>query len=511
MGVRLGVTAPALVALGIGAAFSLASTCTPSSNEESAQDAGGADATLDDAARADAAPRASADADANVALIDGGPDADDDMVRWWNCELPADEHIAVHAEHRDAGATTWENVTQVFQPFRSAADPASPVLYWRKDDPANDYGEIYTYDETGIYLRMETFPFFPSVDPAGSWDPRPDKFRLFVQAEMGLDPRPYGTGRLLAPRRVDTSWSVARTLHTFRCTSWTDFASGACAVYQQDFQDTRVALEVRAPFDTVFDGENAAWPADIELRSFDRAVVIVQEMYGTAGRERFFFAEKGGVHYGLVRWDSSITFAGQWTVVDRTVGLKRTKDPKVNLSGMPARAAHDLFPSRAGLRVLETTGKTQRCPAGLVPSGTVTFDPNGTGGFASDVYDLSGYHTTNGAKVALCTRPGAASVVLTPAAACAPGDLRGSIFAKSAVVATSPSNDAPLTVTEDWVAVCARPGATSGTTTRTGDVACPAGTSPVGSFVSYKDGYDGAGKRCAASGAGQWLVLCADP
>ena len=236
-------------------------------------------------------------------------------------------------------------------------DPTHNAVYWHKDDALDFYGEVWSYDNTSIFLRQGTVPHFPPPfdPPSAPWDARPDKFRLYAAGQPGESSRlpGVGPGRMLAPVHFDTRWKHRGNITTYLCRNWSAFESGTCALYQANFADGPVTVvELNDSFSTVFDGEvnGGKYDADPELRSLQAVRVINQEMSGTTdgpvvSRERFFFARlDNGTGLGIVRWDASTPNASAsdgFTVRQRTVGLRLTCKSGFNSSGFPQRAEMD--------------------------------------------------------------------------------------------------------------------------------------------------------------------------
>lgn len=237
----------------------------------------------------------------------------------------------------------WGDVADFHQPFKSMVDYSKKLIFWRKDDMANFYGEIFKFDDNFIYLRTETFPFFKGFDPENSWDARIYKFRLF--ALNPSEARPGGTGRLISNRRVNTNWSHSQTLNTYACYDLESFKNSTCRLFQNGVQDSRIFIERYNNFSTNFDGVNPdpRWTVSSEFQNFDEVVVWNQEMNSGTARERFFFAKKNGKYYGIVRWDNAVINpdTGRLEVIERTIGLNIQSNPAFSFSGMETRAAHD--------------------------------------------------------------------------------------------------------------------------------------------------------------------------
>lgn len=233
----------------------------------------------------------------------------------------------------------WKSLTEVYQPFKTIVDRVKGFAYWRKDDPADFYGELFTFDQNSIYLRSETFPIFEGFDSV--WDARIDKFRLF--ALDSAQAKPGGKGRLISNRKVDLTWQHSQTFNTYACYDFQSYQNQSCRLFQNGFQDSKVFIQKFTSFSTVFDGENpdAKWAAVDEFKNFDEVIVWNQEMANGQARERFFFGKKNGQYYGIIRWDNSVKDPSNnsFRVIHRTVGLKTLSNPNFSFKGMENRAA----------------------------------------------------------------------------------------------------------------------------------------------------------------------------
>jgi hypothetical protein len=439
-----------------------------------------------------------------------------DMLTWMNSQLPADTYVAVHAEHRELGATQWTKVTDVYQPFRTNVDTTLRQVYWRKDDPSHDfYGEIFNYDVNTIELRMETTPNLSGIDPPGTWDVRPDKFRLFVWANSA-DHRPYGHGRPIAPRTITSSWSQASLFDTFACNSWSDFQSGACPLYQHNAHDD-TSLEIIAPFSTVYDGEmeDPRWHATDEYKTFDEAVAVIQVMNHGVARERFIFARKGSAYYGIVRWDYAVPVSGTdgrvsgWFITDRTTGLRSITDATFSSAGMPGRGTYDSYQRMAGMRILQTEGKTLNCPTtAFLQRGWFSFLAN-SGDWYSDFYDLDFFDSHSGGTGTICVDDTKIGLTLTVASGCPPANTRGSIWVPSGQAWASVWDPTLVPITNSWVSLCAADASNHDAYLRLFPVACDPGTFNSGAFMPSYDCYDDSYRRCNTTRpGGSWMVLC---
>ncbi len=260
------------------------------------------------------------------------------MLAFMHCALPPQEYIATHAQTRKATNAPWVPVITTTQCFRTRVDPELKAILFRKDNiQADYYGEIFTYDDSGlIRLHSETFPAPTPVDFAGaSWDDRPDRFRIFVDRSGG----DWRLGRIMAPLNASLTWSYAGRLDTYICTNWPSYHNQTARKWQDNFRDNAVFLERYGPFSTTSDGRcPPGYEPDPEFTSFDEVIVINQCMENDAGRERFYFARRGSMHYGIVRWDFSSRRNGDWFVSDRTIGLRRgTQNPVFSFAGMETR------------------------------------------------------------------------------------------------------------------------------------------------------------------------------
>jgi hypothetical protein len=456
-------------------------------------------------------------------------------------------YTAVHAETRIKGfdpqllqkgdsvseATPWQPVVPNVQPFSSLVDRENGKVYWRKDffdtceakTPCDFYGEVFSFNDQFVHLRMETFPVFGgSIDDGKTWDIRIDKFRLISNSSQGRDYFPNGLGRIWAPAQVSSGWKTSQTINTLACLSFDSFAHGNCQMYQENFAEDSVSLEIWSNFSTVFDGEAAGFEADPEYKNFDRAVVITQIMGHGKARERFFLAGKldkstGAFQgYGFVRWDDSVKDAsGHFIAIARTVGLRRANDKSVTFGGMRTRASKDSFEAAAGLRILHDDGaaypngaQTKSCPGTLKSVGSVHEPSAAQGAGAPPLRDLSGYTSNSGGWIGICYLPTKTKVTFTLPGGCPAPQQRGSLFVKEADVKKSITDIGTdfVHVTDNWVALCA-PGqddwyAYFSLTSK----GCDAGGFNAGSVGKYRDCYDAKGRRCDGDSKSASMTLC---
>ncbi len=321
---------------------------------------------------------------------------------WFDCRLPRDEYIGIHAENWDDTRRTWAPATQVLQPFRSQLFRPWNVGFWRKDSMEPFYGELFTYDLTTIRLHTETMPprapHEPETQP--SWDARPDRVRLFVQTTNGyahwftdrtiiydwtpsslarlttgaaqwrLNTRQpagenWAIGRALAPIHAGAEWQFHGTANTYLANNYEELNDGTAPLFQISIHDFATVSRI-APFDCVYDGEAEGWPADLEFRRFDEALVFNQHMNNNAARERFIFARKGETYYGLVRWDVSELRDGHWVVTGRATGLKRQRtDGPFPMDGMYDRVRNDrwIAPRTHDATVIDPEAIPSRLPS----------------------------------------------------------------------------------------------------------------------------------------------------
>lgn len=217
-------------------------------------------------------------------IVGGAVDVPPELA-WLHSELPEHCFVEVHAESWNATTRTWQSGCPTTQPFRSTVDAKHRGVYWHKDEPADFYGEVWEYDDDAVYVRMETFPKFPSpFEPAAlPWDARPDKFRLFFHDGQAL---PGGKGRVLAPRSLSAAgagWSHRGRFNTGLCSNYTAFDDGSCVPFQTGFLDTKVFVTQPAgPWETHFDGETAdpKWKSRPAMHGLVGVTVINQEMGG---------------------------------------------------------------------------------------------------------------------------------------------------------------------------------------------------------------------------------------
>jgi hypothetical protein len=477
-------------------------------------------------------------------------DFPDAMVDWMQGPPMLDgkpAYTAVHAESRIKGfdpqllqrgdvvseATLWQPVVPNLQPFSSMVDRESNKVYWRKDFfdkcPAKTacdfYGEVFSFNDQFVHLRMESFPVFGgSIDDGKTWDIRVDKFRLVSNSNQGRDYFPDGIGRIWAPAHVSSGWKFSQIFNTLACLSFDAFTHGTCQMYQKNFAEDSVSLEVWSNFSTVFDGEAVGYAADPEYKSFDRAVVITQIMGHGKARERFFLAGKINKStgkfesYGFVRWDDSVKdTTGHFIPIARTVGLRRASDEQVTFGGMRTRGAIDSFQGAAGVRILHDDGagypngdQTKSCPDIFKSVGSV-HEPNASPGAGRpELQDLSGFSSSSGDWVGVCYLPSKTNIAFTLPDGCPAQQQRGTLFAKEANVKREMTDTSEnlVRVTENWVALCAAGQGDWHAYFSLSSENCDAGGSKAGSVVEYKDCYDAKGRRCESASRSASMTLC---
>ncbi len=275
-----------------------------------------------------------------------------DLPTWMHCTLPENEYIGVHAETRKNAEAPWRSVVGHLQPFRSMTNRAWQQVYFRKDDPSDYYGEFFTYDDAFVRLHTETFPPPTHLDPEDGpdWHDRPDRLRLFVDTKDN----DWKLGRVIGPTRLVQHWEYRATVNTYLADTFAAITERTAPRYQTGVRD-HVTITFAAPFSTVYDGVAEDWPADPEFTTFDEAVIVNQHMNDNAARERFIFARKGAVFYGIVRWDESYLVDGNWEVRARTTALRRIKqDTPFSFDGMIERARKlDMVPSTSAPALIE--------------------------------------------------------------------------------------------------------------------------------------------------------------
>ena len=520
--------------------------------------------------------------------IESNASSPEDIAAWFDSELPDDTYVGVLYEIRcdtenddptkpgtvltreeckgrtDAG---WFSPTNTLQPFKSKTKLDANFAMWRKDFVQhNFYGEVFTFDDQYLYLVSESFPCFPNAcyselseadcKKVGEYDPGthncwifdPGRFRLFVLAEQGYLTWPYSLGRVLAPRKVDFSWTLRSHFHSYLCSSWDDFENGKCGLpqkqecgvtqkesyevpYQSDFYD-QVSL-TKPPinngvYSTAFDGANEApgpsgekWSLDAELQTLTDGVVIEQVQEGTEqvknlGRERFFLARRGQTMFGMVRWDSSVYSEklGGWFVNQRTIGYHLVEDSNLGFSQMEERAKHHIVQQTAVLRILQTPemhdlGTRQTCPIGMESIGQMSVGNPKKG--ASHVYDVSGFNVHGVAEISFCVdTKRAPETRLIADTTCPPEFRRGSFYVDSAWVYDS--LDSPLAaannIQEGWVTLCSSSDSFLFRSSGVGaPPPCASDEKQTGAVFRYVDCYDGTGVRCV-EGSKDWMALC---
>jgi hypothetical protein len=300
-------------------------------------------------------------------------------LTWMDSQLSSHQYVAIHAERRDPGEKTWQSITHTYQPSKTMVNRDKKQIYHRKDDMADYYGELFTYDDKYVYLHAETFPKIPS-EPRGTWDARPNRFRLmanitsrnlktttipsslsYAQRASLLDKisngmsADYSIGRVIMPIRIDQYFDHYQLFNTYVCGAngadgFQQAKTKSCPQFQEHFFDMSVTAKVVDNFDVVYDGEAQNWSADNDFRMFDKALIIDQQMTANTSnvmnenkwsRERFIFGYKNRKYYGMIRWDDSKRSNGEWVVVQRAVGLKILSSPEFGFSGMFYRGQKD--------------------------------------------------------------------------------------------------------------------------------------------------------------------------
>ncbi|HYD61602.1 MAG TPA: fibronectin type III domain-containing protein [Noviherbaspirillum sp.] len=321
-----------------------------------------------------------------------------DVLTWMHSQLPANQYIGVDAEYKSGGV--WISRTSTYQPFKSSVNYAAKQAYWRKDaiDLSRTwYGELFYYDSNYIYLHSETFPVMPPY--SNIWDERIDRFRLFKNASNS------SMGRVIAPRTVTSGWSYSQTLNTYMCgvsnvsgsysqvDGFQQVNAGTCPGYQAGVSDTAVTATIVSNYD-VLEGEAVAGNAPAaapsgstevaSIRYFEKALIIEQVMFNSA-RERFIFGYNQGTYYGIVRWDNSTGSPGNWTVTDRTIGIRvlARNSGNFDFAGMAKRGQWDRT-----LRPAKPNGLAASCVANSNQLQLSWNDVPGATGFNIRVDDL---------------------------------------------------------------------------------------------------------------------------
>ena len=363
---------------------------------------------------------------------------------WFSSTLPTDNYVGMHAESYDFAKKQWVSACPTIQPFKSFAFKPWNVAFWRKDDMADYYGELFTYDLTTLRLHTETMPsrFAHEMDIHPSWDARPDRVRVFVQTSNGYqnwltdrtvvynwDPtglvrlktgnaqpnfgveqnagENWAIGRAIGPVDGSTDWQFRGTLNSYIADTFDQLSSGTAPLIQLCISDYVTITKIKN-FNCVYDGEADGWKADTGFRRFDEAFVINQHMNDNAGRERFIFARNGNNYFGLVRWDSSEMRGGKWVPNARAMGLKlMTAEKGFSFSGMYDRVKNDKWiqPRELDMAV-PNPSLVQRSLSGeigfdILNTGTKTWQSGETALYAR-LMD-SAWKPLPGSEVKLCT------------------------------------------------------------------------------------------------------------
>ncbi|MBP5273498.1 MAG: hypothetical protein ILO36_00990 [Abditibacteriota bacterium] len=242
---------------------------------------------------------------------------------WWlDSMLPENKYLAVHAESLDEKTGKWTSTVGVHQPIKSKVFLPWNVAFWHKDSKEEFYGELFTFDRRLLRLHSETFPAPTPADPPGQapWTASPERVRLFVEDKDGKDTRDMKEGRIMCTLDGSVLSDHDGYMDTFIASSYGEL-NARPRKFQENVHD-HVFVTREKDFSAVYDGEMEGWPAEDEVKHFDEALIINQCMNDNAARERFIFARKGDMSYGVVRWDNSVMENGEWKVIQRATALK---------------------------------------------------------------------------------------------------------------------------------------------------------------------------------------------
>jgi len=248
-----------------------------------------------------------------------------DTLKWLDSMLPANTYIGTHAESWDKENQKWVSNVEVYQLFKSMVYKPWNVAFWRKDAVQNFYGEMFTFDRDKLRLHSETFPPKTPIDPEDQtiWDDRIERARIFVEDRNGKDDYDFSKGRIMATMDGSDRSEFNSYIDTFMVSSFEELNQTPLPrKYQENVKD-HVFITREKPFSNIYDGEMEGYEAEEEFKEFDEAFIINQHMNDEIFRERFIFARKGDMYYGVVRWDEAFPVDGKWEISARTVGLRR--------------------------------------------------------------------------------------------------------------------------------------------------------------------------------------------
>lgn len=121
---------------------------------------------------------------------------------------------------------------------------------------------------------------------------------------------------------------------------------------------------------------------------------------------------------------------------------------------MPGRGTYDSYPRMAGMRILQTEGKTLNCPTTTMSQrGWFSFLAN-SGDWYSDFYDLDFFNSLSGGTGTICVDDMKIGLTLTVASGCPPANSRGSIWVPSGQAWASVWDPTLVPITNSWVSLC---------------------------------------------------------
>ena len=176
---------------------------------------------------------------------------------------------------------------------------------------------------------------------------------------------------------------------------------------------------------------------------------------------------------------------------------------------MPGRGTYDSYPRMAGMRILQTEGKTLNCPTTTMSQrGWFSFLAN-SGDWYSDFYDLDFFNSLSGGTGTICVDDTKIGLTLTVASGCPPANSRGSIWVPSGQAWASVWDPTLVPITNSWVSLCVADASNHDVYLRLFPAPCDLGTFNSGSLMPSYDCYDDGGRRCNTTHpGGSWMVLC---